>query len=198
MQFRSSLRGSALIVHWSCASRHVGGRWCSQPRIKQMFAGNLQLSSDIVLSGNSYAKIVLLFRFFKCGFVNKTSFDQVQRLYVLPAVQSFWDAMQTNILTQLKKDGPAVLAGDGRCDSPGFSAQYCTYSMCDITTKAIVHVEIVDVREADFKSPRMKRIAFQRALETLLKLVTVKEIVTDQHPSITKLMSKSAISKHSI
>ena len=34
-----------------------------------------------------------------------------------------------------------VVAGDGRCDSPGFSAKYCTYSLLDTATNLIVHVE---------------------------------------------------------
>lgn len=39
------------------------------------------------------------------------------------------------------------LAGDGRRDSPGHSAQYCTYSFMDTTTSQIIHVEVVDVRK---------------------------------------------------
>ena len=43
----------------------------------------------------------------------------------------------------------------------------------------VVHVEIVDVGEDHFKSPCMEKIVYQHALETLLKLMKVKEVVTD-------------------
>ena len=40
-----------------------------------------------------------------------------------------------------------MLSGHGRNDSPCHSAQYCTYTLADMETKAILQLEIVDVRE---------------------------------------------------
>ena len=37
-----------------------------------------------------------------------------------------------------------VLAGDGRCDSPGQSAKYCTYSFIDTDTDKIIHTKTTD------------------------------------------------------
>ncbi|KAG0436251.1 hypothetical protein HPB47_018053, partial [Ixodes persulcatus] len=37
------------------------------------------------------------------------------------------------------------LAGDGRCDSPGYSAKYCTYSFYCNALQKIVHTEQVQV-----------------------------------------------------
>jgi len=82
------------------------------------------------------------------------------------------------------------VVGDGRNDSPGHSAQYCTYSMVDLETTAVLHLEVVDVREAT-SSQAMEKLGFQRALQYLLhRNLVVKELVTDQNSSILKLMSK--------
>ena len=41
------------------------------------------------------------------------------------------------------------LAGDGRCESPGSSAKYCSYSLMEMNSYKILHVETVDKREVD-------------------------------------------------
>lgn len=40
---------------------------------------------------------------------------------------------------------PARLAGDGRADSPGFSAKFGTYSLLDLDSGKIIHFELVQV-----------------------------------------------------
>ena len=52
-----------------------------------------------------------------------------------------------------------ILSGDGRNDSPGHSAQYCTYSLTDMET-AILQMNIADVREAAGRTNNMERIGF--------------------------------------
>ena len=95
--------------------------------------------------------------------------------------------MQDNLLSQVT--GPLVLGGDGRNDSPGYSAQYCTYSLIDAEKGNILAMSVVDVREANGKSPNMERIGFERALADVLQKARVKELVTDAHPQIKALMS---------
>ena len=43
--------------------------------------------------------------------------------------------------------------GDGRNDSPGHCAQYCTYTLMDCECKSIVSTITVDKRETSLKSP---------------------------------------------
>lgn len=40
-----------------------------------------------------------------------------------------------------------MLAGDGRCDSPGHNAKYGTYSVMEVTTEKIVDFSLVQVSE---------------------------------------------------
>ena len=83
-----------------------------------------------------------------------------------------------------------ILSGDGRCDSPGKSAKYCTYSLMDIDTGYILHSETVDKREVALQSPNMEKEAFVRSLQFLQTQISCKEIITDASTAIRKEMGK--------
>ena len=40
-----------------------------------------------------------------------------------------------------------ILCGDGRCDSPGASAKFCSYTLMDAETNKILHTETVTREE---------------------------------------------------
>ncbi|KAI8502456.1 hypothetical protein Bbelb_200440 [Branchiostoma belcheri] len=68
---------------------------------------------------------------------------------------------------------------DGRMDSPGHSAQYCTYTVLDEKTRAIVAVEVVDKRQTDRKSSIMEKRGFEKAMDKLLEArVPIEEMLT--------------------
>ena len=82
-----------------------------------------------------------------------------------------------------------LLAGDGRCDSPGSSAKYCTYSLMDLDTNTILHMETVDKREVSLQSPSMERTAVIRALKHLEDNgITAGELVTDASSAFQKML----------
>ena len=100
-----------------------------------------------------------------------------------------------SVLTQRKlldqaRNKDVILSGDGRCDSPGKSAKYCTYSMMDIETGYILHSETVDKREVALQSPNMEKEAFVRSLQFLQTHISCKEVITDASTSIRKEMGK--------
>lgn len=72
-----------------------------------------------------------------------------------------------------------VVSSDGRCDSPGKCAKFCTYTLMDASTNTILHTETVDKTEVQNKSPNMEREAVDRALRYLKGQVKVVEITTD-------------------
>ena len=57
-------------------------------------------------------------------------------------------------------------------------------------TGAIIHVEIVDKRETQLKSPNMERLALERGLQWLKRdnCVEVKELTTDVSHTIIAFM----------
>ena len=95
-------------------------------------------------------------------------------------------------LWQERAGKDVILSGDGRNDSPGHCAHYCTYSLADMETKNILQLNVVDVRETEGrKSPYMERIGFERGMDSLLQSeMFVKEVVTDGHTEIAALFSK--------
>ena len=45
----------------------------------------------------------------------------------------------SEVYAQLQGQESLLVGGDGRCDSPGSSSKYCTYTLMDSATKQIVH-----------------------------------------------------------
>jgi len=58
----------------------------------------------------------------------------------------------------------------------------------DISNNAIVHVETIDKREVQLKSPNMEREGLSRALKFLEGKISVAEVTTDSSTSVTSLM----------
>lgn len=88
-------------------------------------------------------------------------------------------------------NGAANLAGDGRCDSPGFSAKYLTYSFMDTSSDKIVHFVQVQVGENDQvqSSNAMEKFGCIKGLEELRgNGVEVASLTTDRHAAIKKHM----------
>jgi len=84
-----------------------------------------------------------------------------------------------------------LVSGDGRMDSPGFCAKFCTYTVVDVETLNIVDMQIIDKRSTDLKSTNMEIKGFKDTLKNLAsKGINVVEVVTDAHPSVTCYMSK--------
>lgn len=82
--------------------------------------------------------------------------------------------------------------GDGRMDSPGHSAKYCTYTVMNQADKKILAMEIIDKRECQLKLGIMEAEGFKRSIASLQAHdVDVQEIVTDAHPQISSIMSKT-------
>ena len=182
--------GTCLVVSWGCQSGHAGGRWSAQPSCDKIRARNLTLASALLLSGNSYTKVGLMFNFCNLQYFSSTLFNQYQQLYIIPAINDFWQQHLEQVWNE-KAGKDIILSGDGRNDSPGHSAQYCTYTLADMQDRAILQMNVVDVREAAGKSSNMERMGFERGMDTLLASpMVVKEVVTDGHLEIAALMSK--------
>ena len=64
--------------------------------------------------------------------------------------------IKEKVLSRYKND-KVVLARDGRCDSPGLSAKYCSYIMMDVTNNTILQMITVDKRQVSLRSPNMER-----------------------------------------
>ena len=88
----------------------------------------------------------------------------------------------------MANNGELVVSGDGRCDSPGKSAKFCTYTLMEKSTNAIIHSETVDKQDVQNKSPNMEQEAVLRSLDHLKGKIEIKEITTDCSTSVTKML----------
>ena len=76
-------------------------------------------------------------------------------------------------------------------DSPGHSAQYCSYTIMEFRSKNIFCIITMDKRQSDGKSTNLEKACFVKGLQYLLgKHVNIVEIVTDAHVQIESYMSK--------
>eukprot|EP00105_Crassostrea_gigas_P017838 XP_011435768.1 PREDICTED: uncharacterized protein LOC105334131 [Crassostrea gigas] len=183
--------GSAVYLKWICCNSHEAEKWCSQPVLNRgLHAGDLMLSASILFSGNNFSKIELFARFLKLAFPGQSTFTRLQKRYLVPAVDELWTAKQTTIVEELTHQDLVIL-GDGRMDSPGHCAQYCTYTVMDNKTKKIISVKTLDKRETEKKSVNLEKAGFLRCLQEIQdKGLTVSEVVTDAHLQIGALMKK--------
>ena len=60
----------------------------------KIFDSNLLLSSAIVLSGNSYAKIKMLFDFMQLAIISESTFYSYQRQFICPTVYEYYTMEQ--------------------------------------------------------------------------------------------------------
>lgn len=67
---------------------------------------------------------------------------------------------------------------DGRNDSPGHCAQYCSYTTMENETKEIIHVATVDKRQTSWNSVIMEWKAFMDTMNKLITEIKLVEICT--------------------
>ena len=99
-------------------------------------------------------KVALLAKSMNLNFVSSSTFSRVQSLYAVPSIRDMWDKMK-EVVWKVFENDVLVVCGDGRMDSPGFSAKYCVYTMMEHYLNATVDLEVVDKREAGGTSSLM-------------------------------------------
>lgn len=156
-ELTKTVKGSLLIVNRTCTKGHCC-LWTSQPLLNGMAAGNLLLSAAILFSGCTYRKISHLASIINLQVMAERTFHSIQRKYLFPVVHRAWSAHQQGIFSR-NHNTELVLCGDGRCDSPGYSAKYCTYTMMSEDSGEIVTLKIVQVTVVTAQLPWKKRPA---------------------------------------
>lgn len=86
--------------------------WTSQPAFKfGMLAGDFMLGTNILLSGNNYSKVALLFHFMNMGMLSATSFYRIQDTYCVDTIAEFWDDKRSEVIQRLQ-DQDVVCLGE--------------------------------------------------------------------------------------
>ena len=96
--------GSTALLIWTCVEGHKGRRWSSQTKLRKLrvYAGDFLLATNILLSGNNFTKVALLFKFMNLGMVSRVQFERIQALYVVPTIMGYWERLRTATVQQLQ------------------------------------------------------------------------------------------------
>ena len=178
--------GSMVTVKTSCMSGHTV-TWKSQPQVKGTAAGNLLITAAIVFSGNTYKHAADFAKHLNLQFIS-SYYYKIQRKIIFPVIQKAWKKNQAEVVKQLKQNKSVDLCGDGRCDSPGHSARYGTYTLMDEKSNLIVEFSLVQVTEVS-SSNAMEYEGCKRSLNSVIKKkVPIRCLTTDRHTTITAKM----------
>lgn len=78
--------------------------------------------------------------------ITRQTYHSHQRKYLSPTLRAVWKTEREAVLEELRQTGNGlVLSGDGRSDSPGYSAKFGTYVFVEESTKKVVDFQIVQV-----------------------------------------------------
>ena len=87
--------------------------------------------------------------YYRCSgllMTNYVNYTRYQSLFMLPTIEEFWNEHLLEVHAQLS-DKSLIISGDGRCDSPGSSAKFCTYTLMDTDSNLIIYSETVTKQE---------------------------------------------------
>lgn len=181
--------GSQLSLELTCMNG-CNYRWQSQPSLTgTKGAGNLLIAAAIFFSGIHFAKFEQFSANANLKTISEDTYTNLRKNYVFPVVKSTWEEEQDVIFEELKsRDAQIALAGDGRCDSPGHCAKYCTYTLLDVESQKVVDFKVISVSQVT-SSNVMEIKGFRETLQNVEACgVEPSVISTDRHPQIRKEM----------
>ena len=121
--------------------------WKNQPSVKDTPAANLLLSAAILFSGSTPGKVLLLLKHLNMASIKERTFFDHQKRYLAPAILSVWNEKKSTLLSECVSKGPltCTVGGDGRADSPVYSAKYGSYRVIGLSSNKVIHIELVQV-----------------------------------------------------
>lgn len=140
------VRGTFIYTSSKCLYDHEF-TWSSQPCHNTLPWSNLFTATAILTSGCNATKVLQLFQNMNLQMFTPRTYNRLQAYYVVPSATRTWDFEQAELLEEIK-EGPCqdvVVGGDARCDSPGYSAKYGTYTIMDLERNKILDFQLVQV-----------------------------------------------------
>ncbi len=83
-----------------------------------------------------------------------STYTRVQQQLLFPVVRSKWQVHQQQLFNKFSGQ-QLTLLGDGRCDSPGYSAKYGTYTVMECETNAVVDFQVVQLGEPEVSTRKL-------------------------------------------
>ena len=175
-------KGSCLYVKTVCPVKHSCA-WSSQLQAGKMAAGNLDIAAGILFTGNTYGRVSDLSNLLHIAMIGKTLFHRLQKRILFPVINKHYELSKPSIFSYMKTLDTVDLAGDGRCDSPGYNAKYGTYTFMLLPSNQIVNFKVTHVSQVA-NSNVLEKYGFLQALEEIENELPVTSITTDRHVQI--------------
>ena len=92
------------------------------------------------------AKVLRMFEFVGVKVISSRYYRHVD-MYIQPTFHIFWETHQKELIdTSIQTSSSGlIVAGDGRCDSPGHCAKYGSYTFMEQRYNKVLHFELVQV-----------------------------------------------------
>ena len=112
-----------------------------------MGAGNLMVAAAILFCGITFTGISNLAKLLNLACSVRVVFINYRRnIYFLLYIYNNYLMQQDAVLEYLRGNNLQLSGGD-RCDSPGYSTKYCTYSLMDSATDLILDYKLIQSSE---------------------------------------------------
>jgi len=150
--------------HWSTSTKVGEGK-------KQKFLINVLLASYTLLCGLNISQVVEYFFHLSLDCISRCYFFRIQSNFLHRIIWMSWlfaQKKEIEAVKKLKASGTkTALGGDGKFDSPGFSAAYCTYSVQSLVTKKIISLWVA-AKHVVKSSAAMEPYAAKTVLRSLV------------------------------
>jgi len=167
-----TFKGTLLTIKTNCINNHIF-EWRSQP-----------------FSGNTFARITEMLKMINVVHISRSRFFEIQKTLLFPAMNKYYKNSRVQLYDECLKSPINHFSGDGRCDSPGYSAKYGTYSLMNTETNKIIDFQVVYVSTAG-NSNLMEKTGLQILLEKFTKLkIPMTSLTTDRHIQVRAFMKK--------
>lgn len=140
--------GAAVCYKVTCANNHEF-KWETSAKIgkdpngkSQLFTINVYLATLVLVCGLNISQVAEYFFHLSLECIEESFFFRLQSRLLHRVIWYLWTFSQNKEIERLKllksEGNKIALGGDGKFDSPGFSAAYCTYSVQSLDTKKII------------------------------------------------------------
>ena len=182
-----SKTGFALMVTYRCNGVDESHQktWVSSPSTRWNYDINLMFPAMASMSGLGYTLLENVMNGLRIPYCSSTTFYKNIKIHLYPAIVHRWELMRTALL-ELFKSKEVDIDGDGHYDSPGWTAKFCTYSILEISSGAILDLFVCQkgMYDGDLEMESCREV-----LKNLVaKGLREKNFVTDENNKVSKML----------
>ena len=179
-------KGATIFVSSECNAGHMN-TWNLMEH--DSHDGHVAIAASILLSGGTFQPFREAMKIAKLKMFEHNTFYRIQKSLLFPAINNIYQRKMRAIFERTKENS-VCLVGDGRCDSPGFSATFGTYTLMNETNNEIIDFFISHVRNAG-NSQNMEKYGLKYLLDDLAaKGLNIDTLTTEQHIQIRAFLRK--------